>query len=125
MGGIISLLASSLAAQSYGQGWCGEARSPEAAKASGPEMRSSASAEPHLSGRVKERRGPGLDRLPDQAELSPDEAVGLRSSPQGVCQVHTDLGFSQSLTGSATSWPSLLLRGASHPFLSSACVACS
>jgi len=90
---------------------------------SGPEVRSSASAEPLLLGRVEEQRGPGLDRLPDRAELSPGEAVGLRShgSPrQGLCQVHTDLGFSQSLTGAATSWPSLLLRGAGCPFPPSA-----
>lgn len=46
---------------------------------SGPEVRSSASAEPHVSGGVKEQRGPGLDWLPDWAELSPGEAVGLRA----------------------------------------------
>lgn len=89
----MSLLASSLAGQSYGQVWCGEARSLEAAKASGPEVRSSASAEPHLSGRVKEQRGPGLDRLPDQAELSPDEAVGLGSSPKESVRYTQTLGF--------------------------------
>lgn len=67
-----------------------------------PNVRPSASAEVDLSGKFEQQRGCSLSGIPNQVELSPSEAAGLKASEQSFCWVHIDLGFSQSLTGTAS-----------------------
>lgn len=69
-----------------------------------PNVRPSASAEVDLSGRFEQQRGCSLGGLPNQVELSPGGAAGLKASEQPtefLLGTHR-LGFSQSLTGAAS-----------------------